>query len=100
MPYELSKVYWVAGKGPMLLIELPSLPAKTTFTMETSAGHMHWVAAQELSIITPDELRFHVEQLEASVKMKPDSERGRGMAERILRMRQWSSILARQQPGQ
>jgi hypothetical protein len=95
MSFELNKVYWVAGKGPMLLTELPSPPAKTTISMETAAGYTHWVSPQELSTITQDELRFHVEQLEASVKMKPDSERGQDITEKILRMREWSGILAR-----
>jgi ribosomal protein L40E len=73
-----GKIYWVAGKGPMKVSELPH-PArpkadergmlvldreKITITMSTPIGYDYWVSADELmSEMTPAEMAHYREEV-------------------------------------
>jgi hypothetical protein len=83
---EVGKIYWVAGKGPMKLSELPHParpkadergmivldPEKTTITMVTSKGYNHWVSEDEIQKpMTAEGMRDYREEVN---RKAPDAE--------------------------
>jgi hypothetical protein len=67
----VGDIVWIAGFGPMQILELPQQPRKTTITMLTPAGHQYWAGWEQFRTIDAKMMAEYIPELEQRIKLDP-----------------------------